>query len=522
MKQYILLIFMMLCAAMGHAQDTRIYMPENLSDYTLHTNSKAHRVGSRATAPLPCMGSPVIPVVLVQFADTKFSVASTPEDIHSLYSDLCNKPNYKVAGGSWGSIYDYFNEQSDGQFTPQFKVIGPVTLSEGFAYYGKDSSTGSHDVNIGAFFSESCKLTIAEPDVKWSDFDNNNDGKVDFVFFIFAGSAQNVKDADPNLIWPKESATPYTVAYENQSVTFGGYGCCSELLKKYLDGIGTMCHELSHALGLPDTYDYGYTYFGMDYHDIMDSGSYQMQGKQPCCYTAYERDFMGWRPIKEVAKDASITLVLDPMEANGYAYKILNDGQPSGNEYFILENRQNIGFDTYYGCPTSSMYKEYGTSHGLLITHVDYSSSAWSTNRLNSSIHQRMTPVPADGELNIYGTVSTEQYCKSLHDDLYPGSLNKTEMSSYSVYAGTFTQTITDIVENEDKTIYVKINGGSPKGDVNLDGHVDISDVTTLVNIVLGKSKSRLAFDDVNGDGEVNISDVTAVVNILLGKGHNK
>jgi len=438
------------------------YMPENKSDYSQPTISRVRRVGTLATAPLPCMGSPMVPIVLVQFADTKFTVADTDEKVNALFDDFCNKPNGKTEGGSWGSIYDYFNEQSDGQFTPRFKVIGPVTLSEGFAYYGKDSSTGSRDVNIGAFFSESCKLAIAEPDVKWSDFDNNNDGKVDFVFFVFAGAAQNTKDADPNLIWPKESATQYTVTYGNQSVTFGGYGCCNELYKDVLDGIGTMCHELSHAIGLPDTYDYGYNYFGMDYHDVMDTGAYQMQGKQPCCYTAYERDFMGWRPIKEVEKDASVTLVLDPMEKNGHAYKILNDGQPSGNEYFILENRQNLGFDTYYGCPTPEMYYNYGTSHGLLITHIDYSSSAWNANNLNSSKHQRMTPVPADGVLNIYRSVPTEQYCKSLHDDLYPGSINKTELSSYDVYTGAITQTITNIVEHDDGTITVDINGGDP------------------------------------------------------------
>lgn len=54
-------------------------------------------------------------------------------------------------------------------------------------------------------------------------------------------------------------------------------------------------------------------------------------------------------------------------------------------------------------------------------------------------------------------------------------------------------------------------------GDVNGDGNVDISDVTTLVNIILGNAE-RTAFADVDCDGEVNISDVTSLVNIILGK----
>lgn len=56
------------------------------------------------------------------------------------------------------------------------------------------------------------------------------------------------------------------------------------------------------------------------------------------------------------------------------------------------------------------------------------------------------------------------------------------------------------------------------KGDVNGDGSVTVSDVTTLVNIVLGRETQHREAADVNGDGSVTIADVTAVVNIILGK----
>ena len=55
-------------------------------------------------------------------------------------------------------------------------------------------------------------------------------------------------------------------------------------------------------------------------------------------------------------------------------------------------------------------------------------------------------------------------------------------------------------------------------GDVNGDGSVNISDVTALVNIILGKGTDENGTADVNNDGSVNISDVTALVNIILGK----
>lgn len=55
-------------------------------------------------------------------------------------------------------------------------------------------------------------------------------------------------------------------------------------------------------------------------------------------------------------------------------------------------------------------------------------------------------------------------------------------------------------------------------GDVNSDNSVNVSDVTSLVGMVLGNSEPNGAAD-VNKDGEVNVSDVTALVNIILGNG---
>ena len=57
-------------------------------------------------------------------------------------------------------------------------------------------------------------------------------------------------------------------------------------------------------------------------------------------------------------------------------------------------------------------------------------------------------------------------------------------------------------------------------GDVNGNGVVDISDVTSLVNIILGKSRDTTGMADVNDDGNVDISDVSILVNMIIGKTH--
>ena len=54
-------------------------------------------------------------------------------------------------------------------------------------------------------------------------------------------------------------------------------------------------------------------------------------------------------------------------------------------------------------------------------------------------------------------------------------------------------------------------------GDVNHDGKVNITDVTTLINILLNPSEPACPFcTDVNSDGNINITDVTDLINLLL------
>lgn len=52
--------------------------------------------------------------------------------------------------------------------------------------------------------------------------------------------------------------------------------------------------------------------------------------------------------------------------------------------------------------------------------------------------------------------------------------------------------------------------------DVNGDGVVNVSDVTSLINVILGNEPGELAICDINADGELNVSDVTALINSIL------
>ena len=62
--------------------------------------------------------------------------------------------------------------------------------------------------------------------------------------------------------------------------------------------------------------------------------------------------------------------------------------------------------------------------------------------------------------------------------------------------------------------IPLNVHADNIAGDVNNDGEVNIADVNTVIDYILG-DRSRLSID-VNGDGEVNIADVNAIIAIIL------
>ena len=53
---------------------------------------------------------------------------------------------------------------------------------------------------------------------------------------------------------------------------------------------------------------------------------------------------------------------------------------------------------------------------------------------------------------------------------------------------------------------------------MDANGRVNVSDVTALVNMILGITSMDKSKADVDGNGQVNVSDVTALVNIILGQ----
>lgn len=349
-------------------------------------------------------------IILAQTSDVNFQTANNK----AYYERVANEVGFSD-GDFYGSMYDYFYAQSRGIFQLTFDVVGPYTVSQKMSYYGGNDSS-DNDQNPAALVREA--IVKAQSDVNYANYDWDGDGYVDQVYVIYAGKGEADGGAD-DTIWPHawdlNSAGVGTVTANG--VKINNYACGGELDGQTgnIAGIGTMCHEFSHCLGFPDFYDTDYSGgWGMDEWDLMCSGSYNGDGYRPCGYTSWERWMAGWQTPITLSTTTAVS-GMKPLEDNGESYIIYNSG--NSNEYFMLENRGNVGWDA----PLSG--------HGMLIVHVDYNQSIWDNNKPNDDAsHQRMTWVPADNQLQYETTSSGYKYLTAagLATDPFPTSSNNT------------------------------------------------------------------------------------------------
>lgn len=418
---------------------------------------------------VPHVGSPRVLVILTQFQDLKFSLPDPVKSFNQFFnSESETHEDYGHAESSNGcSVRSYFKTCSGGLFTPQFDVVGPVTVSKDMLHYGANNS--STDTNVGDLYTEAIQLVDDQVDFR----DYVTDGsQVACVILVYAGFSESV-GASSATIWPKTSSSSRTT---DDGVTVRRFSISAELNganansystepKLRINGPGVCIHEFSHAMGLPDTYpsttdSRKVNNQTMEYWDLMDYGEYLNNGRYPTPYTAWEQETMGWLTVEEL-KGTQQGVQLLPVTERGdlsKAYKFGNGA--NSEEWFYVENIQQRGMSA----------KQYG--HGLLVTHVAYKSSIvnMTDNPNNVAGTPRMTVVPADGLLisgfqtlkstgdsqGYGGTYTVAEYRASLAGDPFPGTSGITqltaaqELPNYAYYNGEATPSakLTDIVED--------------------------------------------------------------------------
>ena len=355
-------------------------------------------------------------VILVEFEDMAFkdpknvlTLKPREDDVKSLYENMLNKAGYTNNNGAIGSVHDYFLDQSNGRFDLTFDVVGPVKLKHPYKYYGERTAR-QNDANATQMIVDACNAI--KDKVDFGDYDWDGDGEVEQVYVIYAGEGE-ASGGDANTIWPhKYSLTDAGL----HALTFNGktvntYACSNEIVRAELNGkervfysgIGTICHEFSHCLGLPDFYDTrGGNNIGSGRYDLMCSGSYNGGpesitnayngtgiGTVPAGYDAYEKAYMGWLKPVTLGDKAVEVKSMKGLSEGGDAYFLYNPDNK--DEYYILENRTPHRWDSEL------------PGHGLMVFHVDFDARSWQMNNLNAASaqrHPRFTIVPADAQLD--------------------------------------------------------------------------------------------------------------------------
>ena len=382
----------------------------------------------------PHTGSPKAIVILAQFSNLNFTVNARKafdQYLNSMDENLKNFGHHE--NRNHASVKKYFSDMSNGQFTPQFDVYGPVTLPQTMEYYGAGNSRFEryHDL-----VTDAC--TLMDDSLDFSQYDSNNDGYVDLVYVIYAGYGENMAPALP-VLWPK--AFPHggmqkdgkAIGICGISNELAGYQGIESLFKniKPITGIGLFCHEFSHCLGLPDFYNTVSTTAqdnqGMEDWSLMDNGIYGDNGFTPPAYTAWEREAMGWMTIDTLKTAQQVKL--ENIDKGGKAYRIMNDANGSGQEYYIVQNIQQYKWNA----------KTRGV--GMLVYHVNYDADDFGifgitgSNTVNTVIGKpRMTVIPADNRLvssyrRSNGSISSQEYKTQLAGDPFPGTAATTELS---------------------------------------------------------------------------------------------
>ena len=298
----------------------------------------------------PHTGSPNIIVILAEFQDVKFSVNEPEKAFYELFnaSSLTDYGNQNTR--NIGSVRRYFNMMSTNEFTPNFKIVGPVTLSRNRSYYGGSHKTPD-DENAAALVEEAVESVkeLELVDLNSNEYDADDDGNVDLVYIIYAGHMQNMGGPNES-VWAKASYTYHSIGTKKVR----RYCMSGELLHPnapgYIASIGVICHEFSHCLGLPDLYvtsEYYADNQEMELWDLMDGGENLHNGWQPTAYTAWEKEAMGWHvKIQVLSAENSSGDLSTPTTDDGTVYRIVNPDDY--NEYI---KRANITREEWhYGC----------------------------------------------------------------------------------------------------------------------------------------------------------------------------
>ncbi|UCE19796.1 MAG: M6 family metalloprotease domain-containing protein [Gemmatimonadota bacterium] len=389
-------------------------------------------------------------VILLEFPDQP-AKANHPA---SLFWDMLFSQNTYPSG----SMYDYYQEVSYGTLALAGDVTRWYTAPQPYSFYvNGNQGFGPYPANAQKMVEHA--ISLADPDVDFSQYDTNGDGYVDALFIIHTGPGAE-ETGSAHDIWSHAWAIPSPLPADGVSVW--SYSMEPEEHENgNVISIGVFCHEFGHILGLPDLYDTDLSSDGIGLYGLMGFGSWGGDGRsphRPVHMCAWSKMKLGWISATEVDDDF-FDQGMHSIGQTPEALRLWANGN-AGHEYFIVSNRQKEGFDTLL--PGS----------GLLIWHIDES-----VPHNNDELHKLVDLEEADGlnHLNVYANFN-----RGDAGDYFPGTTGNRTWDEHSKPNSLNYQGIATSVAVRD----VRNSAGVMRADVLVSGRVypDIRSSVTSVH----------------------------------------
>jgi immune inhibitor A len=365
--------------------------------YPLGTTAAVAQRAALERAPL--RGAVRVVVVLVDFSD-KVMGAGAADRFSQLFFSTGELPH--------GSVQEYFADVSGGLINIQGEVVGPYRMPQTIAAYaGGDNGLQGTTPNARTMANDA--VTLANPDVDFTPYDNDGNGFVDAFIVVHAGRGAEETGSATD-IWSHKWVLPAERAVDSTKIF--AYLTIPEDAK-----LGVTAHEIGHLVfGWPDLYDTDNTSEGIGNWCLMASGSWGLGGDRPVHPSAWCKSTQGWVNVISQTNNADVTI--SDVKTGRTAYRLWKDGG-GGNEYFLVENRQQDGFDASLPGP------------GLLIWHVDEAI----TSNSNES-HYKVALMQADGQRHLETNAN-----RGDEGDPFPGSSGNASFTGTSTpdsrsYAG--------------------------------------------------------------------------------------
>lgn len=330
--------------------------------------------------------------ILIKFPDVAASISQQE------VSNFCNLPGY-AGFGNKGSVRDYFYDNSQGKLTYTNVVTQYYTAAHNRSYYTDpaiDYGTRARELILEAL------NYLKSQGFNFSQLSSDSNGLIYALNVFYVGPRVNNWAEG---LWPHSwsLASPYDVGggkklYDYQITNMG-----SELTLR------TFCHENGHMIcDFPDLYDYGGQSAGVGNYCLMCYGG---NDKNPVQVSAYLKNEAGWAS-KVTAITPGLTASLPAAKNEFYLYS------KNANEYFLIENRQKTGRDTFL------------PDAGLAIWHVDEQKNGNEEEQMTPSQHYECSLEQADNRFDLEKGVNAGD-----NADLFRASY-KTEFSDSTSPAG--------------------------------------------------------------------------------------